>query len=69
MLIYCSESRKLQKSMKQQNYIEDSLGKKKSQKAIKKLVKQQTGQVAKFCRLQKFATLQNLCTAPLSFCF
>ena len=27
-LIYCSESRKLQKNMKQQNYIEDSLGKK-----------------------------------------
>ena len=77
-LIYCSESRKLQKkSMKQQNYIEGNFGT-KPQKVVNTAnragceisqVSKFRNQPAKFCRLRKFTTLQNLCNAHSSSVF
>ena len=57
-LIYGSESRKLQKSMKQQNYIEGNFDT-KPQKAVKKWSTLQTGQAAKFRNLRNSAGCEN----------
>ena len=79
MLIYCSESRKLQKSMKQQTYIEGNFGT-KPKKAVKKWSTQQAGQAAKFrsllnsagceilqhCKISAMLTLL-LYLAPIAF--